>query len=111
MIQRKTPLKRTPLNRPKIPIKKTCLKRSAKPIKKASSKRAAENRKYLKRRPFFLDGKFCPVTHTPATEIHHIRGRIGDLLLNESYWLAVSVDGHKWIHDNVNLAREKGWIK
>lgn len=80
-------------------------------IKRVSKKQAAKNRKYAKRRKEFLIDKFCPVTGGVATEVHHIRGRVGDLLLDETYWLAVSTEGHRWIHNNVAEARKKGWIK
>lgn len=76
-----------------------------------SKKREAQNRKYLKIRRKFLEDKFCEVTGKPAQEVHHIKGRIGDLLLDQKFWMAVSREGHNWIHNNVNLAREKGWIK
>ena len=80
-------------------------------IRKLSKKRAAQNRIYLKKAKEFIKDKFCPVTGTQATEVHHINGRIGDLLTDEQYWLAVSTEGHRWIHENVNEARKKGWIK
>ena len=80
-------------------------------IRKLSKKRAAQNRIYLKMAKEFIKDKFCPVTGFPATEVHHIIGRIGALLTDERYFLAVSTDGHRWIHENVKEARIKGWIK
>jgi hypothetical protein len=80
-------------------------------IRKLSKKRAAQNRIYLKMAKEFITDKFCPVTGYPATEVHHISGRIGALLTDERYFLAVSTEGHRWIHENVKEARSKGWIK
>lgn len=80
-------------------------------IRKLSKKRAAKNRIYLKMAKEFIIDKFCPVTGYPATEVHHINGRIGALLTDERYFLAVSTAGHRWIHENVKEARSKGWIK
>lgn len=80
-------------------------------IPKLSKKRAAQNRIYLKIAKEFIKDKYCPVTGTPATEVHHINGRIGKLLTDETYFLAVSTEGHRWIHANVNEARSKGLIK
>ena len=105
------PIKRTPLKRSQTPIQRTQLKRSRTAIPNSTKKRAAENRLYLKRRAEWLPGKVCPVTGGLATEIHHKNGRRGKLLLDESGWIGVSAAVHKWIHDNVNLAREKGLIK
>lgn len=53
---------------------------------------------YHNRRVAFLRNKRCAVYPTlPATEIHHQRGRIGDLLLDDRYWLPVSRKGHVMI--------------
>jgi hypothetical protein len=79
-------------------------------IPRRSKKRAAQERKYLKMRKIFLEGKRCAVfPHLPATEVHHVRGRIGVRLLDENYWLAVSREGHVFIEENPRVAYEKGW--
>lgn len=51
-------------------------------------------------------GKTVPVSKYP----HHIRGRSGPLLYNPKFFLAVSPEGHEWIHKNICEAREKGWL-
>lgn len=43
-------------------------------------------------------------------EVHHTRGRAGALLLDERYWLAVSKQGHRWIHEHPAQARNMGWL-
>lgn len=84
-----------------------------------SKKRAVEVRKYTQLRKQFLnhpDRKWCPVIGTlekrllRSTEIHHKAGRVGKLLNDTHFWLAVSREGHVWIHNHANLAREHGWL-
>lgn len=88
-------------------------------IKPRSKKRAAEERLYNQMvRPFLNkeENKICPVMfhlegwQLRTSEVHHIKGRIGKLLLYTPYWLAVSSEGHKWIHDNPNKAKALGWM-
>jgi hypothetical protein len=52
----------------------------------------------------------CAVTGTRATEVHHARGRVGTLLIDERFWVAVSRPGHRWIEDNKELARKSGLL-
>lgn len=74
---------------------------------------------YRTRRDRFLAklrNKLCPVAlavwkrKVPVAEVHHTRGRIGTLLNDERYWLAVSLIGHRWIHEHPQAARERGWL-
>jgi len=74
---------------------------------------------YRTRRDRFLAklrNKLCPVAlavwkrKVPVAEVHHTRGRIGTLLNDERYWLAVSRIGHRWIHEHPQAARERGWL-
>ena len=44
------------------------------------------------------------------TEVHHVRGRAGALLLEERYWLALSAEGHRWVHDHPAEATRRGWL-
>ena len=83
-----------------------------KPIRSISKKRSKENSKYLKDRIDFLnkpENKICPVTGESTTEIHHQKGRIGKLLLDQNFWLAVSRKGHQEIESNPEWAKEKGF--
>lgn len=84
-----------------------------KPIKPVSDKRQKQKSAYLLARKIFLmeeANKYCPVTGKLATEIHHTNGRTNERLNDRQYWLAVSREGHQWIHDNPEEAREKGWL-
>jgi hypothetical protein len=86
--------------------------KTKKPIRKVSLKRAAENRIYLKKRLDFLSlpsNQTCPITGEQTTEIHHKKGRCGKLFLDETYWLAVSRNGHQWIELNPNEAKQLGY--
>ena len=77
-----------------------------------SPKRAAENRIYLKRRAEFLEShpwcEFPDVCGQPASEIHHRRGRVGALFLDERYWSAVCAPCHRWITEHPREAIELG---
>lgn len=42
-------------------------------------------------------------------DVHHKRGKEGDLLYDVRYFLAVCRKCHTWIHDNPELAYEQGW--
>lgn len=82
---------------------------TVKAIRRRTLKRAKQEREYLKQRPTFLEGKTCPVTGWPATQVHHMKGRIGDLLLDQRFWLAVSHEGHEKIENNPVWAKEQGY--
>lgn len=88
-----------------------------KPMRKVSKKRAGQNREYSKLRKQFLEEHpWCEVILfftgmiLRASDIHHIDKRNGKRLLDTSKWLAVSRNGHDWIHANPKLARERGWL-
>lgn len=93
-----------------------------KKIKRRSNKRAKQERLYLKLRDKFLqENPQCAVHklkfHDPwggvhfcvATQVHHKKGRIGDLLTDVRYFLPVCDEGHKEIEDNPKWAKEQGF--
>jgi hypothetical protein len=45
-----------------------------------------------------------------STEIHHMKKPKATYLNDESTWMAVSREGHEWIENHKNLAREKGYL-
>lgn len=73
-------------------------------IKPVSAKRAAENRIYVKRRREFLEANpacsWPAGCAFPATEVHHKRGRVGALYLNQAHWFASCHDHHRWITEH-----------
>ena len=81
-----------------------------KPIKKMSNKRSIENKDYLKIREQYLkDNPICAVTGNPATEIHHMKGRIGALLTDTRYFIPVCRYAHQEIENNPTWAKENGY--
>lgn len=96
-------------------------KKAKKPLKRSkpnprSKKRIAQDEAYSLLRKQFLsqeENKICPITGKPTTEIHHTysgKDR-AKYYLDVSTWLAVSREGHIWIHSNSKEARELGYLK
>ena len=82
-------------------------------IKPVSDKRAKDNKIYLTLREVFLKDRFCPITGEAAIEVHHTySGKDRDAhFLDMKTWMAVSRDGHLWIHANPKESRELGYLK
>lgn len=79
-------------------------------IKPRSNKRAGEEREYARRRKkYLLMHPDCERCGKPATEIHHRAGRIGKLLINVMYFMAVCPDCHHWIEEHPIESKEKGY--
>ena len=81
-------------------------------IPNVSKKRKIENLQYQVLRAEFLnkpENKICPITKLPTTDIHHKKGRIGSLFLNTDYWVALSREGHKFVEENPEWAKENGY--
>lgn len=84
--------------------------KEVKPIAKHSKKMQAAMALYSLKKKHWIKGKRCSVfTEKPATDIHHMKGRIGELLLDESNWLPVSREGHQKIELNPKWAKEMGF--
>jgi hypothetical protein len=88
-------------------------------MKRRTPERAAEERIYNQQVKEWLrlpENKWCQVylrltvEHRRATQCHHFQGRSGSLLLYREYWIPVSMEGHKWIEDNMDQARELGLL-
>jgi len=89
---------------------KACKKRT--PLKKVSEKRKKENILYSELRIDFLslpENQICPITGQPTTDIHHKKGRIGKLLTDTNYWIALSREGHEFVESNPEWAYENGY--
>lgn len=85
------------------------------PIKKVSDKRAVKDLQYYALRKVFMEkpeNQTCPITGQQTVEVHHkFSGKDRDkYYLDVTTWLAVSRDGHNWIHENPKEAREKGYL-
>jgi hypothetical protein len=86
-----------------------------KPIAHRSVKRAKQEREYLKlRKTYLLSSPTCKA-HLPnictgtVTDIHHMKGRIGSLLTDTKFFLAVCRPCHDWIELNPKEAKELGY--
>lgn len=85
-------------------------------IPKVSKKRAIQDAKYMVLRTEFLskpENKICPIMQIPSVEIHHTysgKDR-SKYYLDTSTWIAVSREGHMWIHEYSKEARELGFLK
>ena len=92
--------------------KNTQKPKTRKPISKISKKKKIELAKYTVLRIQFLgkpENRKCPITGEKTTDIHHMKGRTGDLFLDTRFWLAVSRNGHRMIEENPEWAKEKGY--
>ena len=68
-----------------------------------------------KKRAFLKRHKVCQaeipgVCKKVVDDIHHSRGRIGELLNLEEFWIPVCRRCHDWINGNPDFARERGLI-
>lgn len=97
-------------------VKKWKEKQKPKPIAKRSKKRAAQEREYSKRvKKWKLENPICKANLSGCTgktvDCHHMAGKIGNLLTDESNWLPVCRNCHNWITDNSKQAIELGLSK
>lgn len=85
---------------------------NAKEIRPRSKKRAVGERAYKKLRDKYLtEHAICEVAHCGcwASEIHHKKGRIGDLLTDTKYFLAVCRSHHLYIELHPEDAKKHGY--
>lgn len=94
--------------------RKTCLKRVSTAVKKVSNKRSVQLKEYSKLRISYLtDNPICNIqlphcTHD-STEVHHMKGKEGDLLLMVEYFKAACRSCHDWVTEHSNEAIELGF--
>lgn len=82
-------------------------------IKPASKKRAKQNKEYqVIRIQFLINHPACEAMvkckGNRATEVHHVQGRIADLLTDTNNFLSVCHSCHEFIENNPNEAKEMG---
>lgn len=85
-------------------------------MRKVSKKQSANLRQYKKVREAYLeDNPNCEAKISgcsyEATEIHHKKGRIGNLLQDDTNFLAVCRNCHRWIEEHPKEAKELGFSK
>lgn len=89
-----------------------------KKIRKVSKSAQSSNYWYKKiRKQFFSreENQLCKarvdgVCNIHATDVHHMAGRIGELLTNPTYFLPVCRQCHRYLHDHAKWAEEHGFI-
>lgn len=82
-------------------------------IKAASKKRAKQNREYqVVRIQYLIDNPTCQMkvicSGAMATEVHHAKGKIGELLTNTNFFKATCRPCHDWELKNSAEAKEMG---
>jgi hypothetical protein len=80
-------------------------------IKSVSDKMLVSLKEYrLVRDVYMADHTICehPECSSPSTELHHKKGRIGNLLTDSRYFCALCHDHHEWAEKNPILAKELG---
>lgn len=75
-------------------------------------KRQRQMRRYYALRAEYLEAhpwcSFPLGCDQPATEIHHRRGRIGELLTDTRYWSGLCHSDHAWVTNHPRDAYELG---
>jgi hypothetical protein len=119
-LKRKTPLKAYgSIKRPKkkpawewakplAPIKRATLKKVAKGRARQQREYFSRHREFLKRHPVCGICLVRGLNPAPATEVHHMRGRIGRLLADERFWCPSCRSCREFPHENPTRARELG---
>lgn len=84
---------------------------------KPVTERAAARKLYaLSRAAFLTVNRWCAVAlalggpKKTANQVHHTRGRLGTLLIDQRYWKGVSAAGHRWIDEHREEARDLGLL-
>ncbi len=91
-------------------------KKTTKKIANRSKKRSSEERQYAKNRRVFLrEHPICcanipGICSIQSTEVHHAKGRIGELLLDQTYWKPLCHSCHNWVDHNPEAATDLGLI-
>jgi hypothetical protein len=83
-----------------------------KPISVKSVKRMAEERLYAKnKKEYLIEHIKCEVKgcNIVSMDIHHKKGRVGKLLYNKKFFMAVCRNHHTEIESNPDWAIKKGY--
>jgi hypothetical protein len=86
------------------------------PLKRRSSKENARLRRYEKARANVAERSgFRCEARTPKCvgtlhQVHHRKGRDGDLVDDETLLLGVCIFCHSYIHENPAISYQQGWL-
>lgn len=89
-------------------LHKKPIKQISDSLKKENEIYKAEKSKYMKEHPICEAGVICN-KQNPSQDIHHKKGRIGSLLSDKKYFLAVCREDHEWIENNPKEAKKLGF--
>lgn len=86
-------------------------KKTKKRISPISEKEKERKKQYKPLRDqFLLDHPICQACNFKhSDQVHHMEGKIGDLLCDTNNFLAVCFGCHRVIEENPNLAKENNW--
>jgi len=95
-------------------LDKTFKPTKKKPLSPRSSKKEKLDVVYsILRKNYLSNHPMCEarfeVCSFDASDIHHKKGRVGDLYLNDTEFMSVCRECHRYIHDNPKLAKELGY--
>lgn len=81
-------------------------------MRKVSKKQRSRLAKYYRIREAYLRANpLCMICKCEfATDIHHRKGRVGSLLCDTKWWMALCRVDHDKVHNNVAWAKEKGYL-
>jgi len=80
-------------------------------IRSRSAKKRKIDDYYNAEAAAWIPGRRCAVFPSKAaTQVHHVRGRLGPLIIDKRFWKGVSMEGHVWIDANRSKARKLGLL-
>jgi hypothetical protein len=87
-------------------------RKARKPIRKVSKKQETRMARYFRiRNPYIKANPICMICKAAlATDLHHRRGRIGKLLFDSRWFMALCRNCHSYLHEHVAWAKEKGYL-
>ena len=62
------------------------------------------------RKVFLVNNPRCEICGVPSSEVHHKRGRFGDRLNDDNFFMSVCRSCHNWIHRNPLEAYAKEYL-
>jgi len=94
-------------------LKPVKIKEIGKPIPKVSARQLERLAKYRKVRNEFMVNKKCEANlqgcTIKATDLHHAKGKIGDLLTDKRFFKALCRSCHSYIETHPNFAKENNY--
>ena len=61
------------------------------------------------RREYLEENPYCQRCGKMATDIHHKKGRMGELLIDKTFFMSACRPCHIFIEEHPAISYEKGW--